>query len=421
MPKTVKFDVFDPVHFHAALVFQSRYEGIGLEISPEVQVYHSRENPLNAFRAMLAKIEAERKGWKFHYHASDGPLTEMLEAKTGNALVLACPNNLKVNAIDEAIVRGYDLVLADKPWVIEPEGMQALKHAVRTATQNGTILQDIMTERHETGTIMQNLIMENEGLFGVIAMGTTSAPPIYKRSTHILDKSHLGVVRPPEYFDIAWQGEGIVDVTTHLVDMVNWLLMPEGVIHEGDISLVRATRSATVLQPEDFARITKGHEIREPLPYFCNGTICYTIDGTPVEVEVKWNLKGEDDEHYSSIQGTNVRIEVEKGPHDKHQKIYVTPQFSVSSEEVKDALDQHVRKLIMQGYGGAFVTEQKPRFELVLPQEAYTTHFQHFAQVTEQALGFLAGKPFQRDIEYSRLLAKYHLTIAALQMARKSQ
>jgi hypothetical protein len=39
--------------------------------------------------------------------------------------------------------------------------------------------------------------------------------------------SEKDIIRPAWYFDVSLQGEGIVDVTTHLVDLVQWKCFPE--------------------------------------------------------------------------------------------------------------------------------------------------------------------------------------------------
>jgi predicted dehydrogenase len=291
-----------------------------------------------------------------------------------------------------------------------------LEQAIAAATRNGTLLWDIMTERYEVGTIMQELIMRNKALFGDLEQGSPDSPAIVKSSVHILDKTHIGVYRPAKYFDVAWQGEGIVDVTTHLVDMANNLLRPNRIILPEDVELLegRAKRWATAVPPEAFARITKGGTIPKQLDVYCNGSFVYRLDGINIAIGVEWRLEGEDDGHYSKIEGTRVTIEVIKKPEDKHQQVYISPKDAKDREGVRRALTEQMV------YKGIRVTEEKGKFKLVIPESMYTTHFQHFAEVTKQALRYVTkAEPFPRDVEYSRLNTKYHLTTAALEMARK--
>ena len=53
----------------------------------------------------------------------------------------------------------------------------------------------------------------------------------------------------------AQQGEGIVDVTTHLVDLVQWEAFPESA-EAADAKVLSARRWATPLTPEQFGRVT---------------------------------------------------------------------------------------------------------------------------------------------------------------------
>ena len=51
-----------------------------------------------------------------------------------------------------------------------------------------------------------------------------------KESVHHFYKIVSGspVIRPAWFFDTSQQGEGIVDVTTHLVDLIQWGCFPDG-------------------------------------------------------------------------------------------------------------------------------------------------------------------------------------------------
>lgn len=427
MAKEVVIDIFNPVHFHGALPLQSRYEEVkGLNIVPMVRVYYTPENKLTAFEEMQKKIKALEQGWGIAYYSSKTPLEEMVKHREmakhilRNILVLACPNVDKIDVISRAVEAGYDLILSDKPWVIEQEKMFTLEKAIEAAAEKDIILYDIMTERYELGTIMQGLIMQNADLFGMLEKGSVDQPAITKESIHILDKSHMGVVRPPEYFDVNWQGEGIIDVTTHLADMTNMLVRPSREVFAEDVTLHRAKRWATTVPQADFENITRTKN-KSPGDVYCNGSFNYELDGSHAYIEVVWNLKGRDDEHKSKIEGSKVTVEVTKGHQDKHQNVYITPK--VSPEEVENALKQHVANLKKRfnnqdvGY-----EKQEDKFKLVLPENMYTNHFQHFAEVATQALKYLAGQEqFPRQLEMSRLYTKYHLTTSALEMARKAE
>ena len=58
--------------------------------------------------------------------------------------------------------------------------------------------------------------------------GTEADPGVYMESVHHLMKVVAGApnIRPPWFFDTAEQGEGLNDIGTHLVDLVQWTLFP---------------------------------------------------------------------------------------------------------------------------------------------------------------------------------------------------
>ncbi|HLC96406.1 MAG TPA: putative oxidoreductase C-terminal domain-containing protein [Candidatus Nanoarchaeia archaeon] len=426
MPTNLKIDVFDPVHQHAAFLFGKRFDDIpGLTIDPTVHVYHSESNPLTAFDTKVANSGAEALGYKFQRHPSSFPLEDMLKSR-GDILVLASPNHSKLDVLAHTAGTGYRLILADKPWVIEPERTDEVQELLDRATHRGTILQDIMTERHELGTIVQMCLMQNAELFGELTTGNPEHPALTKKSIHILDKSHQGIVRPLEYFDVGWQGEGIVDVTAHLVDMANMMVRPNSAIAPEDIALVEqyARRWATEVPASNLMAMTKGRSygLRGSLPVMTNGSFVYKLDGHWVGIEVVWNLQGEDDEHYSTTLESKATIIVEKGPQDKHQRIYVKPTNGESSTDFMKALSTQVGTLTRRGITGAsigaYVTNRNG-YEVIIPELHFTNHFAHFTEVAEQAFRYVAGtEPFPREVEYSRLLTKYHLTTQALKAAR---
>ncbi len=62
--------------------------------------------------------------------------------------------------------------------------------------------------------------------------GTDAEPGVYMESVHYLMKVVSGApnIRPAWFFDTAEQGEGLNDIGTHLVDLVQWTLFPDTAI-----------------------------------------------------------------------------------------------------------------------------------------------------------------------------------------------
>ena len=92
-------------------------------------------------------------------------------------------------------------------------------------------------------------------------------------SVHYLMKTVAGApnIRPAWFFDTAEQGEGLNDIGTHLVDLVQWTLVPDQAI---DYQIRRACargRSAgrRAIPEEDFRRVTG--EPRFPADLVCIG------------------------------------------------------------------------------------------------------------------------------------------------------
>jgi predicted dehydrogenase len=57
-------------------------------------------------------------------------------------------------------------------------------------------------------------------------------------------------IRPAWFFDVAQQGEGVADVGTHLVDLIQWMLFPEQAIdYEKDVDVRLGRRWPTRSDP----------------------------------------------------------------------------------------------------------------------------------------------------------------------------
>ena len=124
-------------------------------------------------------------------------------------------------------------------------------------------------------------------------------------SVHHLMKVVAGApnIRPPWFFDTAEQGEGLNDIGTHLVDLVQWTLFPEQAIdYRRDVRVLAAQRWPTWIPEEDFRRVTA--EPRFPaaplagsvkdgkLEYFCNTLVSLHAARHSHEVERDLGLGG---------------------------------------------------------------------------------------------------------------------------------
>ena len=123
-------------------------------------------------------------------------------------------------------------MLADKPWVLRPEDLPKLEAALAEADAKKVTAYDIMTERFEITTILQRALVNDPATFGEPIAGTPSSPAVYMESVHHLMKVVAGApnIRPAWFFDTDEQGEGLNDIGTHLVDLVQWTLFPDQAI-----------------------------------------------------------------------------------------------------------------------------------------------------------------------------------------------
>ena len=125
------------------------------------------------------------------------------------------------------------------------------------------------------------------------------------RSIHHLMKVVAGVPlrRPAWFFDVNEYGEGLADVGTHVVDLVQWTAFPHDAIdYKKDIQLISARRWPTVLSRADFERVTgepqfpaslNPHIKDGKLDYDCNNSVHYTVRGAHVALDIRWNWESE--------------------------------------------------------------------------------------------------------------------------------
>jgi len=305
----------DPGHFHAALVQKTMYS----QVSPEVHVYAPEGTDCVQHLGRIKSFNeraADPTSWNEIVYTGKDFFEKMLEDKPGNVVVLSGNNRKKAEYISRSVNAGLN-VFADKPMIISPEDFPKLQDALRIATEKGVLLFDIMTERFEVTTILQKLLSMKEDIFGTLTAGTLEEPAVTKVSVHHFMKMVAGApnIRPAWFFDVEQQGEGIVDVTTHLVDLVQWECFPEQILDPSDVKVIAAKRWPTLISKDEFMKVTNTQDfpdflqkdIRDgKLNVFANGEIVYQIKGVWAKVSVTWNYEappGGGDTHYSVMHG----------------------------------------------------------------------------------------------------------------------
>jgi len=421
----------DPGHFHAALVQKMELD----DVDSTVYVY-APEGPdvqdhLNRIRGYNTRAENPTH-WIEEVYTGPDFFEKMLSEKPGNIMVVSGNNAKKTEYIKKTVEAGIN-VLADKPMVINSNKFDMLKEAFDLAEQNNVLLYDIMTERYEITTMIQKELSLVPEVFGELEKGSVDNPAVTKESVHHFFKYVSGnpIKRPAWFFDVTQQGEGIVDVTTHLVDLIQWECFPEQIIdYENDIEVVEAKRWATKLTPSQFNRVT--HLDGYPdylqkdiindsiLNVYANGEINYTLKGVHAKVSVIWNYEapeGTKDTHYSIMRGTNANLIIRQGAEENYlPTLYVEQTGSGSSEDFAAALNKAIQDLQTK-YPGITLDPRTGETVVVIPDKYKLGHEAHFTQVTEKYLEYLkAGK--LPDWEVPNMIAKYYTTTKAYEMSR---
>ncbi|RPI01554.1 MAG: oxidoreductase [Calditrichaeota bacterium] len=427
-PEPMKLITVDPGHFHAALVQKAMYP----QLSPDVYVY-APEGPdvlehLNRIDAYNARSDSPTF-WKEIVYLGQDFLQKMIAEKRGDVMMVSGNNRRKIGYIQAAVSAGIH-VLADKPMCIDQAGFEALQQAFTSAQQNGVLVYDIMTERYEITTILQKKLAASPKVFGRLLSGTMDDPAVTKESVHHLFKYVSGkpLKRPAWFFDTTQQGEGIVDVSTHLVDLIQWECFPEQIIdYQQDIQLFSAKRWPTQMTLEQFNKVTQLVEFPDflqpnvsdhLLSVYCNGEFNYTIKGIHAKVSVVWNFEapeGTGDTHYSIMRGSNSSLIIKQGREQNYRpELYIMP--SKEDRTFERSLNAAVQ-LISKEFPGLALIKCAEGWQIGIPDQYRVNHEAHFAQVTEKYLGFLKAGELPAW-EVPNMIAKYYTTTAALTMAK---
>lgn len=425
----VRMITLDPGHFHAALVQKSMPAGI----DPVVHVYAPVGPDLDRHLAMIEGFNSRAEQptrWQMKVHAGPDFLAEMLRDKPGNLVVISGNNAKKSRYILECVKAGLN-VLADKPMATTPDGFALIEEAYRVAGEKKLLLLDIMTERHEITTLLQKELSLLPQVFGEQDKGTPANPAVTKESVHHFSKLVNGVPlqRPPWFFDPAQQGEAIVDVTTHLVDLVQWECFPEQVIAPADVKVLSARSWKTPITLDEFRKTTQldaWPDYLKPLVDAdgvlqtpANGEFSYTLRGVHAKVSVLWKFEaaaGAGDTHDSLLRGSKASLHIRQGAAQGYKPVlYIEPAGQPEAAWLK-ALEAAITKLA-ERWPGIAVKEHGGCREVLIPDRYKVGHEAHFGQVTELFLGYLHGRPVPAW-EVPNTLAKYHTLMEAWRLSR---
>jgi predicted dehydrogenase len=429
----VKFMTLDPGHFHAGLVQKEMYKGVSKRVDIYAPFGQDLIEHLNRIKAFNTRKE-NPTSWELEIHTGPDFFERMRRDKPGNVVVLSGRNNVKIDRIKASIESGLH-VLADKPWIIEPASLPKLQAALDTAEKKGLIAYDIMTERYEITSLLQQELVNDAATFGTIVAGTEKDPGVYIESIHFLMKLVAGLPnrRPAWFFDVNQQGEALTDVGTHLVDLVPWMLFPEQPIdYRKDIKVLSARRWPTIMSLADFQKVTGETAFPDflapniknnKLEYYCNTAVNYVLRGINVKFDVLWNYETPEggDTHFAVFKGSRARVEIRQRKPEKYRpELYIVPNTAAEKPAVFEAAKKLFARLQTK-YPGVAVEDGGKELRVTIPEQYRVGHEAHFAQVTEKFLKFLKNPKSVPAWEKPNMLAKYYVTTRGLELSRQEK
>lgn len=405
MNRKNKLIIEEPGHFHATLVQKEMHPWL----NPRATVYAPLGPELLEYLGRISRFNSRAVNpteWELDVHITREPMQEMVRDRAGDIVVFTGKNRGKIDKILKALRGGFH-VLADKPWMISSADLPKLEEALTLASDKRLACYDIMTERYEVTSELQREFVNAEGILGELRS-------VRARSVHNIMKTVAGVPlqRPAWFFDIVAYGEGLADVGTHVVDLVQWTAFPDQPIdYRRDIELKAARRWPLVLTREQFERVTGEDPGTPQFEYFCNNSIEYTLRGVPVSLEITWQWEAPpstSDIYEASFEGACSRVEVRQS---QRPELYIVPL----SATVPAVIERKVAELQTR-WPGLAVSMEGAELKLEIPEKFRVSHEEHFAQVANQFSRYVAAPESMPAWETPNMLAKYYVSTKGVEM-----
>jgi predicted dehydrogenase len=419
----VKIIQINPTHSHAAAAQNERIS----QIDSNVYVYSPERSELVEYFQLINSFNARKDNptrWNEVVYIGKDYLKKMVQEKKGNVVVLAGNNKIKINYIEQSINAGMN-VFSDKPMVIDKAGFERLKNAYAMAEQKGVLMFDMMTERYHLINKIQKSLMKDTLLFGKLQQGTPDHPAIMESSIHHFYSGGKGN-RPYWFFDVLQEGEGIVDVATHLIDLTFWKSFPDEIIdYYNDVKVLSAKHWPVNITKTEFSTATSLPEIPESLKQymkdtilevFANGSISYQVKGIYAEVRVDWRSatpKDGNDLRNAYAKGTKATLFIKQEYGQKYPKLYAQKGEKGSEKDFQNNLVQAIDR-IQANYPGISLSQEAKNTEIVMPSDLEISHDPTF----KVFIGYLINRDMPKW-EVPNTIAKYYITTTALEMAKK--
>ncbi|MDD9980496.1 MAG: hypothetical protein OXU81_03910, partial [Gammaproteobacteria bacterium] len=286
----------EPGHFHAALTLRVRNP----RVNRAIHLYARPGAERDAFTGLVRSFNtraADPTDWDLRVHDSNAPERALVEERRGTVVVLAGRNQPKLETIARLHAAGLH-VLADKPWLTDPCALPDLERV----TEGWPLAMDIMTIRHDAIARITHRLATSRELFGALS-ANSDEPAIDLHSVHHLLKVVDGgpLTRPPWYYDTRVQGNGLVDIQSHMADQAQWLLEDGKECEYGRDCEIDGARLWSTPVPLDLFRASTGlHAFPATLAdrvegdllrLACNGEIRYRLRGVSVRQRAEWGQR----------------------------------------------------------------------------------------------------------------------------------
>ncbi len=424
-----KLIVLDPGHFHASLIQEDMYPSLAKQVSVYAPLGPDALDYLQRIERFNTRKE-KPTSWEIELHTGPDFFERMLRERPGNLVIISGRNRPKIDRIVASVDAGLN-VLGDKPWIIRSADLPKVEHALDEAQAKHLVAYDIMTERYEIASILQRELVDDADVFGKVIAGSDSEPGISAKSVHHLMKVVAGTPlrRPAWFFDVAETGEGLADVGTHVVDLVQWTAFPDEMDYRTDVHVLGGRHWPTVISQADFQRVTgepefprflAGHVKDGKLEYYCNNSVHYTVRGVHVKLDILWNWQapeGSGDTYEAAFRGTKARVEIRQGKAEQYiPEVYVVPDSAALRAQVFEAVKRKVNAL--QGvYPGVSLAESAGEAHVVIPKHLRSDR-EHFADVTNKFFEYLNSPQTVPQWEKTNMLVKYYVTTKGVEAAQ---
>ena len=420
--KPIRMIQLDPTHSHAAAAQNDRLDFL----DSNIYVYTPDKNAIEPYLNQIKSSNSRQQdptNWNEQVYAGADYLEKMVADNKGNVVVLSGNNRLKIDYIESSINAGMN-VFADKPIVINKAGFERLKKSYELADQKGVLLFDMMTERYSLINRVQRALMQDSMLFGKQTKGSKNHPAILESSVHHFYRGGKGT-RPAWYFDVLQQGEGVVDVTTHLIDLAFWKLFPEQAIdYTKDIKVLAADHSSVKISNAEFSAATSLPVIPLSLsPYVkdsvlsvsANGKILFTVKDVYTEVNVEWRPatpKGGNDIRTAYAEGDKSIVFIDQAFGRNKPRLCIEKRNNISDKNFKEQLDKSFT-FLQKDFPGISWSQEGKFVQVNLPAELELKRDITFKVFSDYLLNHSLPK-----WEVPNTIAKYFITTTALEMAK---